>query len=537
MNTNKLTGDRMGATGILNSLRGMFNMSNPSTWSAIGMMENQSEIDRINVAQRLYDFYNGDSSEIVKHLEKAMGKTFSGDDIAEFQMLYLPIARRIIDKLCLVYKSGVRRFLENDGSTDKLQELYEASDITRKQRQWYRYGRLFHTVLVQPVVRQINGVDVLNYDILTPNKVTVKEREDNFLLPSEVVYQIAARDHSGQPTLHSVYWSDEEHYVLNEKGEKIIDEGNVGSINPYKRLPFAVLRMRETEDFWGEGETVLANVEEKIDILLVQWMDLMIMQAHGQPVFTNTKLEGDVKTGPRHPMLLTPYNPDQPANFAFVSPQAKMAEVQAGIDWFIEKTAVMYGLSKTSEEGQVASGFAKMLDNWDLMEQREEDVEILKSFESDLYDITRTVVNYEKPNGLTLPEKEVFSIEFEEYNYPIDPAVELQLKKDKMELGLWTPVDDLMARDKTLTIEDAKQILQDNLAIRNELKDQFGLFVNDVDGKEVSPQTDALGKIPLALQQIALARERAMTAGDTGLAARLGKQMEDLSNQLEGLSE
>ena len=489
MNTSKLKGDRQGASGLLTGLRSFFNMASPDTYSAIGIMESQSEINRINTAQRLWDYYNGDSDEIVQHLGKALARTFSPDDIQEFQLLYLPVMRRIIDKLCLVYKSGVRRFLEQNSSTENLQELYELSDITRKQRQWYRYGRLFHTVLVQPVVRNINDVDVLNYDILTPNKVTVKERDDNFLLPSEVVYQINARDSSGSPTLHTVYWSDDEHYVLNEKGEKIVDEGNIGSINPYGRLPFAVLRMRETEDFWGEGETVLANVEEKIDILLIQLIDLMIMQAHGQPVFTNTRMEGDVKTGPRHPMLLTPYNPDQPAGFAFVSPGAKMAEIQAGVDWLIEKTAVMYGLSKTSEEGQVASGFAKMLDNWDLMEMREEDIEILKAFESDLFEITRVVVNYEKPNGVVLPENEEFSVEFEEYNYPIDPAVELQLKKDKMELGLWTPVDDLMAQDKTLTIKDAKKILKDNLAIRNELKDQFGLFVNDV-GAEGMPGED-----------------------------------------------
>lgn len=39
---------------------------------------------------------------------------------------------------------------------------------------------------------------------------------------------------------------------------------------------------------------------------------------------------------------------------------------------------------------------------------------------------------------------------------------------------------------------------------------------------------DDLGKIPLALQQLALARERAITANDTTLANLLGKKMKEL---------
>jgi len=37
-----------------------------------------------------------------------------------------------------------------------------------------------------------------------------------------------------------------------------------------------------------------------------------------------------------------------------------------------------------------------------------------------------------------------------------------------------------------------------------------------------------LGKIPLALQQVALARERAQKAGDNDLAASLGRKMDEL---------
>jgi hypothetical protein len=41
-----------------------------------------------------------------------------------------------------------------------------------------------------------------------------------------------------------------------------------------------------------------------------------------------------------------------------------------------------------------------------------------------------------------------------------------------------------------------------------------------------------MGKIPLAIQQLALARERANAAGDTALSAQLGATMDKLIEQL-----
>jgi hypothetical protein len=46
-------------------------------------------------------------------------------------------------------------------------------------------------------------------------------------------------------------------------------------------------------------------------------------------------------------------------------------------------------------------------------------------------------------------------------------------------------------------------------------------------------EIDNIGKIPLGLQQLALARERAMTAGDKKLAAAIGKKMAEMLGVIE----
>jgi hypothetical protein len=481
-NTNKLTGDYFGG-GVIQMIRSLFNINTRGV-NLLGSIEEQDEVRRINTAQKLFDFYQGNVDEIARHIQGALARTFTSEDIAEFQMLYLPVLKRIIDKLCIVYKSGVWRTLDSEGATEKLDELYENSDIQTKQRYWYRMSKLFDTVLVRPVVREVDGEQKLSYEVYTPNKVTVVPNGDDFTSPSVVAYQEQVKV-NGKNQLQTVFWTKDEHFITDEDGNKKTMEGNEEGKNPYGVLPFEVLRMRETEDFWGDGQTVLANVEEKVDVLLIQMMDLLVMQTHGQPVFSNARIEGEVQTGPKHPLSLVPFDPAQGTSFSFVSPDAKIADVQAAIDWILTKTATMYGLSRSAESGesQAASGYAKLLDNWDMMEQRAEDIEILKDFEKRLYYKTAIVCNYDMNAGL--PEVG-FGIEFDEYDYPIDPSVDLQVKKEKMELGLWSPIDDIMEQDSSLTEEEAMEVLRKNLAVRDEIKDMLGSFMKpmkeEVDG-------------------------------------------------------
>jgi hypothetical protein len=463
--------------GILNTMARVFNLFSSGGSTLLDVVESESETERMADAQRLHDFYQGDADEICNHLVATLQRTFSQDDINEFQMLYLPVMRRIIDKLCIVYKGETERYLDGEGETEKLTDLYTSAGIDAKSKYWYRMGKLHHTVLVQPVVREVDGEKVLNFDIWTPNKITVIEAENNFLLPSKVIYQVQVRKPDGKHEVNTVFWSKDEHFRLNEKGNVIPDPLNPNGENPYGVLPFVVLRFGETDNFWGEGETVLANIEEKVDVLLIQLMDLLIMQGHGQPVLNNARVEGDVRTGPKHPLQLSPSNPDQPASFEFATVTGKVSEITSAIDWLINKTSVMYGLAQSSEIGQssVASGYAKMLDNWDIIEKREEDIAVLQDFERELFDVTRAVVEYEGLETFSEAAAGKFYVEFCEYEFPQDPKVEIDVKKLKLDLGLWTPLDDLMEDDPTLTKDEAFAVIEENLTIRNRMRDEFGM--------------------------------------------------------------
>ena len=66
---------------------------------------------------------------------------------------------------------------------------------------------------------------------------------------------------------------------------------------------------------------------------------------------------------------------------------------------------------------------------------------------------------------------------------------------------------------------------KDAVAIKRELKGDGG--------EDISTLTDNIGKIPLALQQLALARQRFIETGDTVRAERMARHMDALLNEMD----
>ena len=460
--------------GVFEPLTKLFNLATSGRIPMAEVFEDANEVKRQALAQRLYDYYSEDINAIFSYLREELGRSFTDEDIAQFQYLYLPVLKRIIDKTCIVYGADTTRSLDTPEKTEEYTKLIAGAKIEQKSRHWHRMGRLFTTIYVQPVFRN----ERLQYEIWTPNKLTVITSPDDYSRAEKCLYQIAATDTSGDPSIQSVVWTSTQQWREDVAGKKIPDPDNQDDRNPYGELPFVCLRFAEPDNHWGDGQVALANIEEKIDILLIQLMDLLIMQSHGQPVFTNTEIEGGtVRTGAKNPISLRPANPDLPAKLEYLSANGNPKDVRESIDWLISRVMTMYGLSRSSEmeSSQAASGYAKMLDNWDLIEMRGEDSQILAAFEKELYRVTVIVA---KHHGLTaLSPDDGFSVKFGDYQYPVDPVVETQVKAWKLKQGLWTPLDDLMGADNTLNREDAMKILTDNLAVRNQINDEYGLFL------------------------------------------------------------
>jgi hypothetical protein len=461
------------------------------------VLDSQSEITRVQHFQKLYDYYINDQKRVKEYLRQAMTKTFDQTTLDEIQYPYFNITRRIIDRLCLAYKLPAQRYIlvprntvageqgnqsEPDPKMEAANEIYQdmlaGSNINAQAKRWHRYAKLLDTVYVGVVWRE----DHIEYDILPPHMLYVHEEEENYLEPKGVMFRRLRRMPDATEELMTVYWSEDEHSVLDKDGNPLKGDDFPDGTNPYRNaegegvIPYIPLRMRETENHWGEGDSQLVDINEMINILLCSSFDNAIMQAHGQPVAINMGIEGKILTGPKHIIQVENAGSDlHSPSFEFKNPQPAIRECMDKIDWLLKRTAVDHGLppGSVSLEEKAQSGAAKTIDNWELIEARQDDIEILRPFEKRLFDITRIVWNYHSNDKI--PDDAVFGIDFQEIELPQPEKDELAVKQMKLQLGLWTPVDDMIDEDEGIDKDAALALVQENLEIRNALQDQYGI--------------------------------------------------------------
>jgi hypothetical protein len=137
------------------------------------------------------------------------------------------------------------------------------------------------------------------------------------------------------------------------------------------------------------------------------------------------------------------------------------------IDWMTKTAATMRGLPPNAVSTSTASGASKTIDSWEMMELRADDIEYLRLFESELFEITRIVWNYNSPDKIDVDA--VFGIDFVLPKPPTPEIEQIQAKQMKMVLGLWTPVEDFIDEDAGIDEKAALDYVKHNLEILEEL--------------------------------------------------------------------
>jgi hypothetical protein len=134
-----------------------------------------------------------------------------------------------------------------------------------------------------------------------------------------------------------------------------------------------------------------------------------------------------------------------------------------------------------TEKRQALSGIAKVIDNSDLLESREDQIELYRGYEKDLFDMTRTVWNYHNPNK-KISDNAKLKIDFAEIEIHRDPKEEAEVWEKEIATGTASILDWIMEKNPDIqTKEDAMKILKENLEIRNEAA-QF--FKSDKGGED-----------------------------------------------------
>lgn len=439
-----------------------------ASWIAALEAKDKEERD---AAQRLIDWYNRDRTEIIAHL-KEQGKT-SFDSMDDWQFPIINAVPRTIRRLSMAYRHPPTREIIRDGepldpnkSSEKkelegVETMLSGVNFDRKMRSIDRWSTLLNTIHIEVVWRK----EAIDWDIRLRPIVTVIEDPEDYLSFSKFAYAWEPMDPDTlQPRKGWVYWTDEDHVFLTQGGIAVGMSRDDGK-NPYRDeagapvIPIVTVRkLDEIPDYWGRLGADLVDAIQTMNIQLGNMWETVSLQTSGWPLLTNVDVEpgAKLKTGAKSPLIAKGImKDDYPPSVTFPKPDPDIEEVQAFLDWFIKANAGAYGMppSAWSMDEKRLSGFAKFMDNIELLENREEEADIWEDVENELFDRTRIVWNTWRPGEKVAEDLELRTT-FPPVKIPETPTETLTRWTMKIGAGGASWVDYYMT-EEGLSEEDA----------------------------------------------------------------------------------
>jgi hypothetical protein len=451
--------------------------------AAVGLWDGAST-QRLD-GERLADYYYRRGARIREWVKARAAETF-GAETTDWQFPPINGVPRAIHQLATSYTTPPQRLYHRGGKAvpkgvlEAIKTMYGGMDLDRKMRQVDRLTALYNTVLVEVVMRH----GAIEFDVHTPARTAVEPELADYLLPGRVVVGLwpepvgaSARTQTLQPTAFLV-WSPTEHYLIDRAGRLQPVMGGADGGNPYAEeaaqlreaaVPFPVVTVRreEADDFWGRYGADLVDGFEHVAVQLANAWHNLFMQGHGQPVAINLGLAGKpgaaggkFLTGPNHPIAVDGVTKDEvQPNLTFAKPDLQIDKVQGFLDWYIRENGSTFGQppSAWSMDSKAESGFAKLVDNLELMEARDQALAGYEKAERQLFEWARVVWNKYGP-GPKVPMDVELDVLFSAVEFPESPQEEAQAWTSRSALGLASPVDYLMRKHKLQSREAAMEL-------------------------------------------------------------------------------
>jgi hypothetical protein len=372
----------------------------------------------------------------------------------DFRLFQINVVRKIANKRAMVYKAAPQRVFE--GMEQNVGEaLYAAMGANVALKKANRLTKLLKTTALQV---GWNGT-APTLSIVTPNIMDVETVDP--ASPSRIIVTFPGTAPAGKPAETAVTYSDWTATTYRRRdwrGGSIALPDNPGNVNPYGVLPFVPLFDSAPDDqFFLPGGDDLIEAQRAINVALVNLWRAIELQSHGQAWASGISAQDALKVGPDRAVTL----PSE-GKFGFAAPETPIAEVLKAIDFLIRQTAIANDLPATIFEfsGSSESGVSKLIDRADMLEARQDDLDLWRGYEAKLFEVVKRVVNTHRPN--TIPDKASIRIDFGEVAVPTADSERLESWQRRLDMGIWSPVDALMADNPDIRDrEEALAILQE----------------------------------------------------------------------------
>jgi hypothetical protein len=350
-----------------------------------------------------------------------------------FRIFQVNVVKKITNKRANLYRVAPRRkFNGLDQATGEA--LYRAANADVVMKRACRLTKLLKTTMLQLGWRN----DRLSLAVVTPNILDVLYGDPE--TPTRAIVT-----HKGAKEAETSYsdWTATSYTRRDYRGHPIQVDGNPNGVNPYGVLPFIPLFDSYPDDcFFLPGGEDLIEAQEAINVALSNLWRAVELQAHGQAWATGIPAGEALQVGPDRAVTLP-----QGGQFGFAAPNAPIRDILEAIQFVMRQVAATNDLSADvfDLDRKSESGAAKHVEQIDLKEARQDDVALWRSYETRLFDVLRVVVNTHAPG--TIPDDATVTLDFAELSDNLSESERLENYRRRFELGMWSPVDALMAEN------------------------------------------------------------------------------------------
>ena len=386
--------------------------------------------------RKMLNYYGGNST--AQYIENY----FTADAFREIPCYNANFTRRFVNKMSRIYTVGANR---------NVNKQYDLLTIKKDARMKHveRMTRLMGTVATQVIYKEFNGMPYFDY---RPVYYFDVHLSDPFT-PSAIMYPLLMQpdDVSYIDKCEWAYW-DESIYAHYDENGNIIDEYEHG----YGILPFLFThREEQIDEFFVDGANDIVDCNEQVNIAMTEMQLGLRFQMFGQPYMTGVDSDKRIERAGSDQIIDLP----EGATFGIVSPAGNIESVIENIKFQVDLVAQNNHLyvQFAQDGGETPSGIALKIKDLERFEDYQDDLELWRMYEHELYYIEREIAAY---NNIKLPEK--LKLDFNEPEYPKTVQDQVLLDEHRLKHHMIDEVDLLMEYNNDLSRKEAEKIVEKN---------------------------------------------------------------------------
>ena len=389
--------------------------------------------------RKLIDYYCGSNTG------NYISQYFDADAFREVPCYEANFTKRFINKMSRIYTVGANRNVGNAYSN-----LTVMKDARMKHIE--RMTRLIGSVATQVV---FIDDDMPHFDYRPIYYFDVHLGSNPFK-PEAIIYPVLSNvdDVAYAEKMQYAYW-DNAIYALYDEDGNILDEYEHG----YGVIPFVFThRENQLDSFFVDGADDIVSCNEHVNITMTELQLGLRFQMFGQPYVTGLQADKRLERAGSDTILDLP----EGSIYDIVSPDADLQSVIETVKFQVDLVALNNHLyvQFAQDGGEVPSGIALKIKDLERFEDYQDDIELWKMYEHELYHVEREIADY---NGIKLPDS--LKLDFNEPEYPKTMQDQILWDNHRLQNNLITRPKLMVEYNDDLSLNEAERIVAENESV------------------------------------------------------------------------